>query len=116
LRHLAAFSPAAFAERSEELAYLSNVLLAGCTVAGRRLRQLEAVGHAIAAVDLGLWLACGPKAASPEQAAAELERHTCDGLLRLAFAKAPDPGLRLQPKSAAKALTDVRALLKAMKV
>jgi hypothetical protein len=35
---------------SEELAYLSNVLVAGCSVDGRGLRPLEAVEHVLASV------------------------------------------------------------------
>jgi hypothetical protein len=116
LRKLAKDNPEAFTERSEELAYLSNVLVAGCSVDGRRLRPLEAVEQVIAAVSLGLWLAGGQQAASAEGAARELERHACDLLLRLAFSKASDPSLRLRPKNAAKLLVQVRALLKAMKV
>src|SRR6185369_1639067 len=49
LRRLASEHPEKFAERSEELAYLTNVLVAGCSLDGRRLRPLEAVEHAIAA-------------------------------------------------------------------
>jgi len=116
LGQLAETAPALFAERSEELAYLSNVLVAGCTVDGRRLRPLEAVQNAIAAVSLGLWLVCGAPAALPADAAQQLERHPCDVLLRLAFARAKEPKLRVRPKSAAQDLARVRALLKTMKV
>jgi hypothetical protein len=116
LRKLAVDDPVAFAERSEELAYLSNVLVAGCSFDGRKLRPMEALEHVITAVSLGLWLAVGQQAASAEDAARELGRNACDLLLRLAFSRASDPSLRLGPKNAAKLLTQVRALLKAMKV
>jgi len=115
LQCLAGDAPASFAERSEELAYLSNVLVAGGSVDGRRLRPLEAVEHAIAAVSFGLWLVAGEPSPSAEAAARTLTRHSCDVLLRLAFAKAGEPALRVKPKSAAKDLARVRALLKAMK-
>lgn len=116
LRSLAETAPAVFAERSEELAYLSNVLVAGCTVEGRRLRPLEAVEHVIATVSLGLWLASEARAGSSASAAAALERHPADVLFRRAFRAAAESKLRLRPKSAAKALSDVRALLRGMKV
>jgi len=89
LRQLAEVAPAQLAERSEELAYLTNVLLAGASVDGRRLRPLEAVEHAIDGVSLGLALACpagAPDAASA--AAALLRTHPCDGLFRWALQEA----------------------------
>lgn len=116
LGQLADEAPELFAERSEELAYLSNVLVAGCAVDGRRLRPLEAVELAIAAVSAGLWLACGAPAAAPADAARQLQSHPCDVLLRLAFARAREPGLRAKPKSAAQDLARVRMLLKTLKV
>jgi len=116
LGELAADSPALFAERSEELAYLSNVLLAGASVDGRRLRPAEAVDHAIVVVSLGLWLACGGPAATPTDAARQLRLQPCDVLFRLAFARARNPKLRSRLKSAARDLTRVRTLLKTLKV
>jgi Family of unknown function (DUF6178) len=115
LRLLASESPEKFAERREELAYLSNVLVAGCSVESRRLRPLEAVEHVLAAVSLGLWLAAGPKHDSPEDRARELSRQPCDVLFRLALGQAPEPKLRVSHKTAAKSLAQVRALLKTMK-
>jgi len=115
LQRLATDAPAAFSERSEELAYLSNVLVAGAAIDGRRLRPLEAVEHAIAAVSFGLWLVAGEPSPSAETAARHLAQQPCDALLRLAFAKAAAPALRVKPKSPAKDLARVRALLKAMK-
>lgn len=116
LRRLAANVPETFAERSEELAYLSNVLIAGCAVDGRRLRPLEAVEHALAAVSLGLWLASGAQRGDAADRVRELERQHGDVLFRLAFREAADPKLRISHKSPAKSLASVRALLKTMKV
>lgn len=115
LRSLSTEAPAAFTERSEELAYLSNVLVAGGSLDGRRLRPLEAVEQAIAAVSFGLWLVVGELSPSAETAARKLAELPCDALLRLAFAKATEPGLRVKPKSPAKDLARVRALLKTLK-
>ena len=115
LQCLATDRPAAFAERSEELAYLSNVLVAGGSIDGRRLRPLEAVEYAIAAVSFGLWLVAGELSPSPEAAARKLAQLPCDALMRLAFAKATEPALRVKAKSPAKDLARVRALLKTMK-
>jgi len=116
LAELAHASPELFAERSEELAYLSNVLVAGATVAGRPVRPLDAVNHAIAAVSLGLWLACGAPAVAPKDAAQQLQLTPCDVLFRLALARAQNPKLRTRLKSAARDLSDVRTLLKTLKV
>jgi hypothetical protein len=115
LQCLATDAPALFTERSEELAYLSNVLVAGCSIEGRRLRPLEAVEHAIAAVSFGLWLVAAEPSPTPEAAAQKLAQQPCDVLLRLAFAKATESALRVKPKSPAKDLARVRLLLKAMK-
>ena len=114
LRVLAETSPPVFAARSEELAYLSNVLVAGCSVEGRRLRPLEAVEHVLAVVSLGLWLVGGAQAETA--AAAELARQPADVLFRHALHAASNSKLRLKPKSAATTLSQVRTLLKTMKV
>jgi hypothetical protein len=45
---------AAPARRTEELAYLTNVLLAGCSFRSRRFRTVEAAEAALAACNLGL--------------------------------------------------------------
>lgn len=115
LRVLAEDTPAAFAERSEELAYLSNVLVAGAMVDGRRLRPVEAVAHALGCVSLGLSLASGSAGPSPEHAAKILAVHPCDGLFRLAFSRAQDRR-RAGPREDAAALERTRALLKTLKV
>lgn len=112
LRVLAARSSSQLAERSEELAYLSNVLVAGASVDGRRLRPVEAVEHAIACVSLGLAFAAGVRAPSPERAADVLAAYPCDGLMRLAFARAREAG----PEVDAVALGRVQAFLKSLEV
>lgn len=116
LGQLADVAPALCAERSEELAYLSNVLVAGCAVDGRQLRPLEAVQYAIAAVSLGLWLVSGAPAAAPADGVEQLQRHPCDVLFRLALARAKESKLRAKPKGAAQDLASVRTLLKTVKV
>ena len=45
---------AAYARRTEELAYLANVLVAGCSFQSRRFRSVEAADAALAACNLGL--------------------------------------------------------------
>jgi hypothetical protein len=115
LQCLATDAPAAFAERSEELAYLSNVLVAGGSLDGRRLRPLEAIEHAIAAVSFGLWLVAGESSPSVEAAAQKLAQQPCDALFRFALAKATEPALPVKPKSPAKDRARVRALLKTLK-
>ena len=116
LRNLAVSHPEKFAERSEELAYLTNVLMAGCSVDGRRLRPLEAVEHVLETVSLGLWLAADAPRETARDCARELEHQPCDVLFRLAFRLASQPGRRISHKNAAKSLATVRALLKTMKV
>lgn len=87
MRELRAEQPEKFAERSEELAYLSNVLVAASAPAAP-LPPLVAVEHAVACVSLGLTLVCGTRSPSPRRAAQVLATHPCDGLFRLAFGRA----------------------------
>lgn len=86
MRLLAADDPAAFAQRSEELAYLANALVAGCAFRGHRMRPIEGVRCAIATCSLGLFLAA-PKRRTPvaTDAAAMLKERTADGLFRAAW-------------------------------
>lgn len=116
LRELAIASPELFAERSEELAYLSNVLVAGASVDGEQLRSLGAVGHAVDIVSLGLSLACSGKAPTLAAAAAVLARNQCDVLFRRAFQVARQRRLEAGQKTDAQLLSRVRALLKTLKV
>lgn len=87
LRRLAEKAPEQFAARSEELAYLSNVLVAGGDRGGQALRPVEAVEQAIATVNLGLELACGAAKPSPARLEEVLMRYPADGLFRLALQK-----------------------------
>ncbi|HVQ29767.1 MAG TPA: DUF6178 family protein [Vicinamibacteria bacterium] len=71
LRFVEEHDPAAYARRSEELAYLANVLVAGCSVDSRRFQSAEAADAALAVCNLGLenWLrapASGSAARLPE--------------------------------------------------
>jgi len=47
-------APARSQQRMEELAFLANVLIAGCAMRGRRFRPLEAARAALAVCNLGL--------------------------------------------------------------
>jgi hypothetical protein len=53
MRRLAEEGEASFFERSDEIAYLANVLSAGCSFQGRRMRPIEAMHAAIAVTSLG---------------------------------------------------------------
>ena len=80
MRALAETDPVAFASRSEEIAYLANVLVAGASIDGRRYRPAEAVQRAIDVCSRGLELAS--KNADP---IAILRKHPAEGLFRLAW-------------------------------
>lgn len=85
MRRLADEDPARFAERTEELAYLTNVLVAGQAFRGRRLRPVEAAAVVIAACSLGLELAEKAAGRRAGQAWITLRDHPADGLFRLAW-------------------------------
>jgi NAD(P)-dependent dehydrogenase (short-subunit alcohol dehydrogenase family) len=53
MRVLAEKDAAVFAARSEEIAYLANVLVAGASIDGRRYRPAEAVREAVEVVQSG---------------------------------------------------------------
>jgi hypothetical protein len=112
LRLLAEQAPEKLSERSEELAYLSNVLLAGASIDGRRMRPLEAVEHAVDCVSLGLALACENSAPAPGAAVAVLEQHPCDGLFRWALRFAGEKPRKAGPKVDRALLGRVQSLLK----
>ena len=117
LRQLAEQSPTAFAARSEELAYLANVLLAGASFDGRRLRPAEAVEHALLGVRVGLSTLCrGPGQAQLEQACAVLGELSCDVLLRLGFARALEPAREPAGCVDREGLRELGALLKRLEV
>jgi len=94
MRRLGEESPALFAERSEEIAYLANVLAAGFSLQGRRLRPIEAVRGAIRACSVGLDLRMEGRARDGEDrvgvAVAILRECPADGLFRLAWSRTAD--------------------------
>jgi len=112
LRELSVQAPERFAERSEELAYLSNVLLTGASYDGRRLRPLEAVELAVDCVSLGLRLACGEREPNAEKLAATLSTYPCDGLFRWALHEAAEKSSKGAPSD----LRRVSAGLKELKI
>lgn len=113
LRVLHDSEPVTFSERSEELAYLSNVLVAASSPA-RRLRPLEAVEHAVTGVSFGLSLACGVRAPTAEQAARALKTYPCDGLFRWALARAAQRAEG--PEIDVEGLRRTRALLEQLEI
>lgn len=54
IAQLAASSPAQHLRHHEQLAYLANLLVEGCTMVGRRMRPVEAAEAALAVCNLGL--------------------------------------------------------------
>ena len=71
---------AAHGERMRELSYLANVLVAGCSVRGRRMRPLEAAEAALATCNLGLERLGGGEpraAATPPQTSSSASAGTC---------------------------------------
>lgn len=114
LRLLGSRGSAAVQARTDELSYLVNVLMAGCTVHGRRLRPVEAVEHVLDLVSLGLGLQLGAADPGPEQAADLLENYPADGLWRLVCQAI---GQRKPPRQVDSAAFErARGLLNAMKV
>ena len=82
-RALAALSvadPQTHTARMEELGYLANVLLSGCTHQGRRLRPVEALEAAVATTSLGLELWRGS-----EDAKQLVTSVSCDRMFRSAW-------------------------------
>jgi hypothetical protein len=83
--------PATYAERMQELAYLANVLLAGCSLEGRSFRAVEAAEAVVATCDLGLdyVLHAGPArrraGEPPEQAVAVLATEGAVKLFRIGW-------------------------------
>lgn len=73
----------AFIARSSELAFLANVVLAGVSVEGRKLRPIEAVSLALATTSTGLEMTLGER--SVARAASVLANHVADGLFRRAW-------------------------------
>jgi hypothetical protein len=70
----------------EELAYLANVLLAGCMHQGRKLRPVEALEAAVATCNLGLeWWQRTERATTVQSDAQLLQQVGCDRLFRGAW-------------------------------
>ena len=91
LQSLARDAPACFDERMREVAYLANVLLAGATIDGRRLRPADATDVAIQSIALGAALLAGegdstsqPGDASVSDLRIVLREHSADRLFRIA--------------------------------
>jgi hypothetical protein len=116
LRYLRDSAPERFAERSEELAYLSNALAAGASIDGRRLRPLEAVEHTLEVVGLGLLLAAESARPSARAAAEVLARFPADGLFRLALERAQRGDPETKRQIGAESLVAVRGLLKRLRL
>jgi hypothetical protein len=92
MRRVAESDPKLFGERSEELAYVANVLVSGCSLRSRRLRKIEALRAAIATCSLALALAPVERKRVKEhgggpvgRAVATLQATPCDTLFRLAW-------------------------------
>ncbi len=84
LRQLADDAPDVHASRMRELAYLANVLAAGCSLSGRSMRPVEAARAAVATCTLGLahTLAATRKRRSPALA---LKSTPADKLFRIGW-------------------------------
>jgi len=85
-------APRVFAERSEELAYLANVLAAGCSFERRRFRPIEAIRAALSTCNLGLEIAVAPARRERRgdlhaRAAEALAAHPADALFRAAWSQ-----------------------------
>jgi hypothetical protein len=87
LAELASVDPTMHAVRTEELGYLANVVLAGCTHDARKLRPVEALEVAIATCSLGLdlWERAGSSHTSHRNDARVLQEVGCDRLFRAAW-------------------------------
>ncbi len=86
MRALAVHDPMAFAARSEELAYLTNVLVVGTSFEGRRPRPIEAIQIALEAVDRGLAMTIASQRGDELTRAVDVLRETgADILFRRAW-------------------------------
>lgn len=86
MRELGREDATLFATRSDEIAYLANVLRAGWAHEGRRLRPVEAIAAALAVVDAGLSAVAGSaKRDHLARATRALADHPADGLFRVAW-------------------------------
>ena len=106
LQSLASDDPACFDERMRELAYLANVLLAGASIDGHRLRPADATDVSVQTVALGAALVAYEQnsgldsgAASANDLQTVLREHSADQLFRKASSFLADRALT--PKSEA---------------
>jgi hypothetical protein len=74
--------PTRHGERMQELAFLANVLGAGCAFAGRSMRPVETVNACVATCSLGLEMLGGN---TPEDLASLLRREGADKLFRIGW-------------------------------
>jgi len=83
---LSSQQPEAHSARMEDLAYLANVLIAGSTHEGRKLRPVEALEAAVATCNLGLelWERSG-RATTVQSDARLLQQVGCDRLFRVGW-------------------------------
>ena len=84
MRELRLQSASLHDHRMQELAYLANVLAAGCSMEGRNLRPLEAAHVALATCNLGLDHLLQAHSA-PATAVAALENESADKLFRIGW-------------------------------
>ena len=77
--------PALFSERTRELGYLTNVLIAGGAHEGRRPRPVEALETVLRTCEAGMRAQLAAGGANPEQALALLARTPADTLFRRGF-------------------------------
>lgn len=82
VRELAAKDPTLHAQRVEELAYLANVLLAGCSLEGRSFRPVEAARAVTATCNLALERILAGASGTPVELIA---RHPADVLFRVGW-------------------------------
>lgn len=111
MRRLAETNAAVFDARSEELAFLTNALMAGAGVEGRRFRPIEAVQAAIAVTNLGLELALS----TPVTLAAATERLLATGadvLFRAGFGELTRLGARAAEVAASKAEPEIETRIR----
>jgi hypothetical protein len=77
--------PALFSERTRELGYLMNVLIAGGVHEGRRPRPVEALERVLKTCETGMRTRLAAESVKPEQALAVLMRTPADTLFRRGF-------------------------------
>lgn len=86
LRQLAQDEPETHAARMSELAYLGNVLVAGCSLARRSMRPVEAASAALCACNLGLTSLAGQPGKAKLSSRSLLARTPADRLFGLGWA------------------------------